>query len=233
MQLISLRIDGLGCAVAVMAALSAPVFPAGAGINDSRFTVSADGRSVNFDVKSVSRRDVLTRLFGAKLNGAKSVEFKWLSPAAENELVSGTFSGSPGKVAYQLLSSTDFVVVYDRSGTSPRISRIVVLGPSSGQSNGNARSAIEAALPAVLPTAASQFHHGNPPSIQMPGMSPAPIDAELPLKPVSGVDGATFYTPAPPGMPAPYIVPPPGGEIAPQLTPSPDGDPPPLTPAVR
>lgn len=228
MQLSSLRLDGLCCAVAVMAVLVAPIFPAGAGVNDSRFVVSADGRSVNFDVKSMPRREVLTRLFGPK-----SVEFKWLSPAAENELVSGTFSGSPGKVAYQLLSSTDFVVVYNRSGASPRISRIVVLGPSPGQSSGNARAAIEAALPTVLPAAAAQFHHGNPPSIQAPVMSPAPINVELPLKPVSGVDGATFFTPAPPGMPAPYIVPPPGGETAPPLTPSSGGDPPSLTPAPR
>jgi hypothetical protein len=81
-----------------------------AAVQDSRFEFSADGTSVDFDVRDVSRREVLSRLFAGT-----DIEVKWVSSAFADEPMSGRFNGTSAAVARQLLGQTNFVIVHDVS----------------------------------------------------------------------------------------------------------------------
>src|SRR5215471_17372664 len=85
--------------------------PAFAGVDDSRFEFSADGASVDLDVKDTARRDVLNRLFDGT-----GVEIRWINSSFANERISGKFSGTPVTVARMLLAQTNLLIVHDHGG---------------------------------------------------------------------------------------------------------------------
>src|SRR5262249_43853412 len=115
---------GVLCASGLIAlALASAAF---ASVEDSRFTISSDRMSVDFDVRSVTRREILRRLFA---DTGISLDW-WNQPFAE-ELITGTFQGPPSRVAGQLLSQANFVIVYRLSGERPEISRLLILGPAA------------------------------------------------------------------------------------------------------
>lgn len=177
---------GLGF-VAVFGALQAG--PSLAGIQDSVFFVSPDGSSVAFDVRDVSRREVLSRLLRSK-----EVELEWIDSAFAEERITGAFKGSTDAVLQRLLAQTDFVVVYARDGERSRITRLIIVGKGGAPSK-----AIE--LPkldrkAIVPAS------GEAPKL-VPGgtftLNP-PSPADLALQPLA---------PVPPGAAASPLVPPP------------------------
>jgi len=93
-----------------------------AGIEDSRFDISADKATVNFEVKDVSRREVLQRLFA----GTRT-ELKWVDEAYADEQIVGNFNGSQDAVLFALLKQAEFVASYDKKG---ELERVVILGPT-------------------------------------------------------------------------------------------------------
>src|SRR6185295_19156490 len=74
-------------------------------VQDSVFFISPDGSNVAFDVRNVSRREVLDRLLTNR-----SIELEWIDAAVGDERISGSFKGSPDTVLQRLLAQTDFVV---------------------------------------------------------------------------------------------------------------------------
>src|SRR2546421_59260 len=99
-----------------------------AAVEDSRFILSPDGSAVDFELRDVARRDVLARLFADQ-----EIKVDWLDPSLANAPISGGYRGSLSQVARQLLEKVDFILVYDMGGSAPRITRVVVMGPSKGQ----------------------------------------------------------------------------------------------------
>jgi hypothetical protein len=79
------------------------VGPTAAGVQDSVFSIAADG-SVAFDVRDVARREVLQRLVQGR-----AVELEWVDPAFADERITGVFNGSADAVLQRLLAQTDFV----------------------------------------------------------------------------------------------------------------------------
>jgi hypothetical protein len=104
----------------------------------SRFGISADGTIVDFDFRAVSRREVLERLLTPQ-----GVTVEWPNRAVADELISGTFKGASSAVARQLLTQTNFVVVYDEK--TSKISRIVVIGHAAGDAVSQGSRTSEAA----------------------------------------------------------------------------------------
>ena len=105
-----------------------PVGPASAGIRESAFFIAPDGASVVFDVRDVPRREVVDRLLAGR-----AVVLEWLDDALADEPITGVFNGSAEAVLQRLLAQANFVVVYDRSGDQPRISRLTILGKAAKQ----------------------------------------------------------------------------------------------------
>jgi hypothetical protein len=93
-----------------------------AGMQDSRFGIDSDGTNVDFDVRETSRREVLDRVFAHS-----GVEITWLNAAFGDELITGTFSGTPSAVARRLLAQTNFVMIYGGDDKS-RVSRVLIIG---------------------------------------------------------------------------------------------------------
>jgi hypothetical protein len=81
------------------------VQPGLAAVEDSQFDVSSDGMSVQFELREVSRREVLDRLFANR-----GITLTWHNRAAADESVSGSFHGPLSVVAWQLLAPLDFVL---------------------------------------------------------------------------------------------------------------------------
>ena len=117
---------GLGVAAAIGCMLTGP---GSAGVQDSVFFVSPDGGNVAFDVRDVSRREVLHRLLNSK-----AVELEWVDRAYADERISGAFNGSTDAVLQRLLAQTDFVAVYDRDGGKARIARLIIVGKAASPS---------------------------------------------------------------------------------------------------
>ena len=124
-----------------------------AAVQDSRFEFTADGADVDFDVRNVPRRDVLDRLFADT-----GIEFKWLSSSFAGEPISGQFTGAPSSVVRQLLAKTNFVIAYDDES---RVSRVIIVGPATGEQASAGLAAIAAAVQAHVRQAA-------PPKAQAP-----------------------------------------------------------------
>lgn len=124
-----------------------------AAVQDSRFEFTADGADVDFDVRNVPRRDVLDRLFADT-----GIEFKWLSSSFAAEPISGQFNGAPSSVVRQLLAKTNFVIAYDDKS---RLSRVIIVGPATGEQASTGLAAIAAAV---------QLHvrQAEPPKAQAP-----------------------------------------------------------------
>jgi hypothetical protein len=173
--------------------------PGFAGVQDSVFFISPDGSNIAFDVREVSRREVLDRLLVSR-----AIELDWVDSGFGDEKISGVFKGSADSVLQRLLAQTDFVAVYDRNGEKSRIARLIIVGKASSQS----KQATVPALPGI---------EANTPLST--GDGPAP-----PLKPVSGAADFTLpsprdlamplFVPAPPGTPAPTLVPPSAADAA-------------------
>ena len=179
--------------------------PGIAGVQDSVFFINPDGSNVAFDVRDVSRREVLDRLLTSK-----SIELEWVDAAAGDERISGAFRGSTDDVLQRLLAQTDFVVVYGRDGDKTRIARLIIVGKAASRS----KSAQLGEKPATaLP--------GTP---QPPALTPVGGTAEF--KPPTPQDLATpLFVPAPAGTAAPTLVPPSGAGVALPLLAPPGGKP--------
>jgi len=115
-----------------------------ADIEDSRFEFSADGASVEFDVRDASRRDVLGQLFAGS-----DLEIVWINAAFSEERIRGKFIGTPAAVARQLLAQTNFVIVHDGDGERSRVVRLVVVGRAQGEQSSAGLSALTAAIKPV------------------------------------------------------------------------------------
>jgi hypothetical protein len=148
-----------------------------AGVEDSRFEFSADGASVEFDVRDTSRRDVLNQLFAGS-----DLEIVWINAAFGDERIRGKFTGTPAAVARQLLVKTIFVIVHDRDGERSRVVRLVVVGPALGEQSSAGLSALTAAIkPVSKPRqpAESESADGAPmrPEPARPALKPQLADA--------------------------------------------------------
>jgi hypothetical protein len=99
-----------------------------AGVQDSRFAIDPDGTNVEFDVRETPRREVLDRLFAHS-----GITITWLNAASGDELISGTFSGTPAAVARRLLAQTNFVIVYGGGDDKSRVSRVLIIGRAKGE----------------------------------------------------------------------------------------------------
>ena len=119
------RLTKLGVVAAIGCLLT---WPGVADVGDSVFFVSPDG-TVAFDVRDVSRGEVLSRLVSGK-----AIELDWVDAAYANERISGVFNGSAEAVLQRLLAQTDFVAVYDREGGGTRLARLIIVGKASSSS---------------------------------------------------------------------------------------------------
>jgi len=180
-----------------------------AGAKTAALQVSQSNATVTLDVNGTTRRAVLGQLF----NGS-NISFEWLDAPAGDVAITGRFSGTAGEIARKLLSDTDFVVVYEKNGgQTQRISRVVIVGPSSGQPNATALAALErASVDTPSPKSAAP---------------PAPVasNMDVPLRPVLDADAKIDIVPPPPGIVLPPLTPP-ADATAPTLTPT--GSAPPL-----
>jgi hypothetical protein len=189
--------------------------PVSAGVQDSVFSVGADG-TVAFDVRDVARRDVLQRLVQGR-----AVELEWVDPAFADERITGVFNGSADAVLQRLLAQTDFVAVYDRQGGKPRIARLIIVGKAaspgkavtlqgtiapSSQSPGPPGSTGPPPGPALVPPqpppAPPETPASRPPSRSIAMTPPSPEDLARP-----------FYRLPPPDMRPPAFVPPPNNAL--------------------
>lgn len=194
----------LGVVAAIGCLLTGPGF---AGVQDSVFFVSPDGGNVAFDVRDVSRREVLHRLLNSK-----AIELEWVDPAYADERISGAFNGSTDAVLQRLLAQTDFVAVYDRDGGKSRIARLIIVGKAASPSKsvglqgtvGLQATNAPASLLAPPPTpAAAEAPAFKPASGSIALTSPSPADLAVPL-----------IVPAPAGTKAPVLVPPSAADLA-------------------
>jgi hypothetical protein len=163
---------------ALCAAAGSGSMPAGAfaAVQDSRFEFTADGADVDFDVRNVPRRDVLDRLFADT-----GIEIKWLSSSFAAEPISGQFNGAPSSVVRQLLAKTNFVIAYDDES---RVSRVIIVGPATGEQASAGVAAIAAAVQrhvrqaappkAQAPTAVAQNSAASAPGRSTPARTDSP-----------------------------------------------------------
>ena len=166
--------------------------------------LSRSNSNVTLDVTGTPRRAVLSRLFSGS-----NISFEWLDAPAGEVAITGRFSGTAGEIARKLLSDTDFVVVYESGGQARRISRVVIVGPSSGQPNATAVAALERAS---VDTPATQTPKPPAPA------APVASNMDVPLRPVLDPDAKIDFVPPPPGMMPPLLTPP-ADATAPTLTP--------------
>jgi hypothetical protein len=107
---------------------------------DSRLDISADGTSVDFDLHQVARREVVDRLFADR-----GIQLDWLNRDVADEPIRGRFRGTRSAVARQMLAPLDFVLAVDRVDGEVRITRVVVVGRSSGEAS-SGLGVLEAAM---------------------------------------------------------------------------------------
>ena len=177
---------GLGFVGAIGCMQAGPSF---AGVQDSVFFISPDGGNVAFDVRDVSRREVLGQLLRSK-----AIELEWVDSTFAEERISGAFKGSTDAVLQRLLAQTDFVVVYARDGDQSRIARLIVVGKT-------------AASPKSVELSGTNRGAAPPPAGHVPGFTPA--TGTIALTPPSPADLAgPLFVPAPAGTAAPALIPP-------------------------
>jgi hypothetical protein len=179
-----------------------------AGIQESRFDFSADGANAEFEVRDVPRREVLNRLFADT-----GIEIRWINAAFADEAMSGMFRGASDVVARQLLAQMNFVIVSDGSDDTPRVTRLIVVGPAKGDQSWPTLSAITTAMAAAIP---KRVRKEAPPTAVPAAVTP-PADqgraraigmAASPLMPTLSPEAAADTT----GL----MKPPPPDEAAPQ-----------------
>ena len=203
-----------------------PVGPAFAGIRESAFFIAPGGASVAFDVRNVPRREVVDRLLAGR-----AVVLEWLDEALADEPITGVFNGSAEAVLQRLLAQTNFVVVYDRSGDQPRISRLTILGKAAKQHRAPALAG-PGPLPApgtMAPAAAVPAPPVTPLLIPPP---PSDKAAPPPILPSAGATPPNLVPlPPPPGDIFSPLRPPPANATPPKLVPMSSTEAPPLVPA--
>lgn len=128
-----------------------------AGIEDSRFTTSSDGTAFEFELREVSRRQVLDRLFADQ-----AIKLDWADPAVAGDLISGSYHGSLSQIARLLLTKLNFVLVHERTDDEIRITRVVILGRSSGQASPGLATLQAALRAAEKPKSAFPASPGDP-----------------------------------------------------------------------
>jgi hypothetical protein len=203
---------------------------ASAGTHDSRFEFSPDGTSVDFDVRDTARRDVLNRLFAGT-----GIEIKWVDAVFADERIGGNFSGTRSAVARQLLARTNFVIVHDDSDGKPRVIRVVVVGPATGEQSSTGFAAIDAAMqvagsrndaPPVTPkrSTGSALAQSSTVGPTPPNRSPAGRSEVRSSRPApSGSLTPGLFTPAGPELlDTPLLMPPLAGTVAPVPVRGPD-----------
>lgn len=213
-----------------------------AAVEDSQFTVSPDGMSIQFELRNVPRREVLDHLFSNR-----GISLSWVDKAAADEPISGSFSGSPDVVAKQLLAPLDFVLGYEQTESKPKIVRVVIVGRSSKQ----ARPALAQLAAAMLPnstlpdaggsggvasasTGAAQANPGaalpgamqptgNPQSPSTGALTRVPGRANMPtaIPGSASADSSTMLVPLPAPVSGPLPVPLPGPSTQMPITPLP------------
>jgi hypothetical protein len=196
-----------------------------AGDLDSRFDISPDGASVDFEVRDTARRDVLSRLFDGT-----GIEIRWVNPSFADERISGQFSGPASAVARQLLARTNFVLVHDRSDHASRLIRVVIVGPAKGEQTAGL-AAIAAAMPSAGKAIGAPTLHGvaavpDRAHAATPQLGDSPSRAAPPATPILAEpekrgDASGFMKPPPAGATAPLLVPPPGVGAPPLIAPPP------------
>jgi len=87
-----------------------------------------EGQNVAFEVRDLSRREVLQRLLQNR-----GIVLEGVDPAFAEERISGAFYGSIDAVLQRLLAQTNFVAVYKREGGTSRIARVIIVGKAASQ----------------------------------------------------------------------------------------------------
>ena len=146
--------------------------PSWAAVEQSRF--ETNGNSVRYELREVSRKDVLERLFASQ-----GIAVEWKDKSVADELVTGRYDGTVSSVARQLLTGTDFVLRYDMSQGKSRIVRVLVLGRAATTAPASSRLAAldntpETARPTPPSAADSSASPKEPPRR---GNSPASASA--------------------------------------------------------
>jgi hypothetical protein len=203
-----------------------PVGPASAGIRESAFFIAPGGASVVFDVRDVPRREVVDRLLAGR-----AVVLEWLDDALADESITGVFNGSAEAVLQRLLAQANFVVVYDRSGDQPRISRLTILGKAAKQ-----HRAPDLAGPGPLPAPGTTAPAAAVPAPPVTPLliPPPPSDkaAPPPMLPSAAATPPNLVPlPPPPGDIFFPLRPPPADTTPPKLVPMSSTEAPPLVPA--
>ncbi len=203
-----------------------PVGPASAGIRESAFFIAPGGASVVFDVRDVPRREVVDRLLAGR-----AVVLEWLDEALADEPITGVFNGSAEAVLQRLLAQANFVVVYDRSGDQPRISRLTILGKAAKQ-----HRAPDLAGPGPLPAPGTTAPAAAVPAPPVTPLliPPPPSDkaAPPPMLPSAAATPPNLVPlPPPPGDIFFPLRPPPADTTPPKLVPMSSTEAPPLVPA--
>lgn len=142
-----------------------------AAVEDSHFGTNSDGTILEFDLRAVSRREVLDRLFANR-----NIKLEWVNTALADELISGAYHGSLPQVARQLLTKLDFILVYDGASSDARLTRVVIFGRSSGQASPAIASLEAALLASEKPKDQSQTAPASA-DLARPGRAPSMFDA--------------------------------------------------------
>ena len=109
----------LAAATALIAVNFNPIF---AEAQEHRLNINTDQTVVSFDVRDLSRREAVERLFAGT-----DIEVKWLNSDVANQHISGMFSGTQESVLRRLLAEADFVIGYNDSA---KLSSVLILGPA-------------------------------------------------------------------------------------------------------
>jgi hypothetical protein len=191
---------------AIAFALGLLLFPSFglAGDQDNRFDVNADGTSVDFDLHQVPRRDVLNRLFADR-----GVKVDWLNRDVADEAIRGHFTGPPSAVARQILAPLNFILALDKVDGETRITRVIVVGRSSGTA-APALAVIEAAMKKAETPPPAQPKQPDPARtgastirpLVVAGTAPSNLPKPTPIKTADPL-------PVPAALPVPANVPPP------------------------
>ena len=195
------------CAIAVFGSVLAGNCLA--GVKDSTFVISPDRKHVVFELREVSRREILERLFAGD-----TVEFAWIDLSLADESITGSFRGNPNAILERLLNGLDFVIVHNPQG----ISRVSILGrsrangivPPGGATSPVVRLPQVPKEPPTAPASAPQM-----PLSLMPGKPTMPITAPAP-----GQSQLMPVQPAPGQSPSMTVQPPPSASIFPILAPA-------------
>ncbi|MEA2936068.1 MAG: hypothetical protein QOD74_2714 [Variibacter sp.] len=178
-------------------------FDALAAADESRFTMTPDGSSVDFELRSVTRREVMDRLFAGQ-----PIKLEWVNKEVAEEVISGNFSGPRADVVRQLLQQTNFVLTYTAAGQVRQVSRVLVLGRAAeGKTVTAAANTIAQQFPApgaAKPTAVTDLKpipgSGGAPPVAMPGKG-------MDLKPIPRAGGTAPAPPLPTGNVSQLAVP--------------------------